>query len=66
MFVYDFTYTMIIDIKENKIRIKYENIQADTQGADLNYSWVEIKEYLGNIQSNLQKVIIEDSNDKDW
>lgn len=52
-----FSYTFIIDVKDAKIRTRFENIHTESVGnsgaADVNYFWDSIVEKLSEVQSGL-------------
>ncbi len=56
-----FHYTFIIDLKDNKMRTRFENINAlrtgSVPGADTSQQWDEISEYLNNIRNELYRSI---------
>ncbi len=69
IFVRRFSYTMIIDIKDNKMRIQFENIQSeqigDVGGPDMKYQWDEVSNHLKSLKDSLMKSI-GDTNKQDW
>jgi len=56
-----FRYTLIIDIKDGKIRTSFENIQSETVGKtlgpDMNTSWPKVEKNLLEPSSNLMNAI---------
>jgi hypothetical protein len=72
LYMYDryFDYTMLIDIKDDKIRIQFDNIQSkqigDVTGPDMNNNWNKIKEYLENIKSGIYSEIENSKKIDNW
>jgi hypothetical protein len=65
-----FRYTMIVDIKDGKIRVNYENLQSermsDVVGPDMSYQWTQVSEYLDNLSNDLFKSIVDNNKKTDW
>lgn len=62
-----FKYTMIIDIKEEKMRVSFENIQSysvgEVAGPDMNYQWQKVENYFKVLETNLFSSINQRNND---
>lgn len=67
-----FQYTMIIDIKDGKIRTRYENIQSidmnGVAGPNMNMQWGTVKEYFNGLNQELYTFIsnYENNDGDDW
>lgn len=65
-----FTYTMILDFQEERMRVRYENLESrDTDGVagpDMNYQWESIAEHLNNRTDQLIDSIQSGDTDNDW
>lgn len=64
-----FNYTLIIDIKEEKIRLRFENIISkkvrNVSGPDVNWQWNDLKKYFDNLSNSIFEGLNEESS-KDW
>jgi len=65
-----FNYTFIIDIKDGKIRTRFENITGQKMGTtgapDIKYNWDDIAEYLNNLRMDFNKSINDSKADDNW
>lgn len=65
-----FRYTMIIDLKDSKIRIRYENIQSEPDGQgealDMNSYWGSVEKYFNGLSESLFMSIIANEQEKNW
>ena len=69
-FVRHFRYTMIIDIKEDRIRVRYENIRSEdvgrSAGPDMHYTWKYIENYFHSLSDDLFSSLSKYKKEKDW
>jgi hypothetical protein len=65
-----FRYTMIIDIKDGKIRTRYENIQSEAvgqvAGPDMDIQWETVQNYFKTLNEELFAGITTAEKDKNW
>lgn len=65
-----FTYTLLIDVKEGKIRIRFENINSRAVngigGPDIALSWDTISSNLTNVSKSLITSIKESKVEENW
>ena len=59
-----YDYTMIIDVQDSRIRVRYENITALNAGSDIGYHWSRVSEQLNNLTESLLQHIT--SPDQNW
>lgn len=66
-----FYYTLVMDIKDEKLRVRYENVtstgiqQGGNAGPNMNYQWSGVERYLNSITSRLISDIQTPKNE-DW
>lgn len=65
-----FNYTFIIDVKDNKIRTRFENITGQSVGnagaPDVYFNWESIKESLEKVRSGLYSSISSAKSEDNW
>jgi len=65
-----FSYTMIIDVKDNKIRTRFENITSqkigDVMGPDMALQWNDVKSYFLDMKGQLYLAIGSAKSDDNW
>lgn len=66
-----FSFTAILDVKEERVRIRYEAIQPESTpacgGPDMTYKWDEVKDCIDTMSEDLHKYIIHgDMKGSDW
>lgn len=65
-----FHYTLIIDVKDGKLRTRFENIGTEsigeTAGADMAYQWDRVAEYCNKLRIELHAAISAGKSDDNW
>lgn len=65
-----FDYTMIIDIREGRMRVQYENVRSRTVGGvvgpDMNSNWRQVEAYMNGLTDSLIAAIEGNTVEDDW
>ena len=69
-FTRSFRYTLIVDVKEEKLRVRFENILSErvgeVAGPDMKYQWDEVAAYLANIGNTLAAEVSKAEAEDNW
>jgi hypothetical protein len=70
LFKRHFRYTMIIDVKDGKMRVSYENIRSEqvgeVGGPDMNSQWKTVEKYFDDLSADLFASITAAEKKENW